>query len=177
KARNVDYYERITLRDSSLSACTQAVMCAEVGQLALAHDYAHEAALVDLRDAHSNTRDGLHLASLAGSWSAIVEGFGGLRERGEVLSLDPRLPDGITRLTFRLRRHGKRLLVEVDHDEVRCSLRDGTDARVRILLYGEPVDVAPAEPAVRPVVRLEPLLPRPQQPPGRSPLPHDVMPA
>ena len=66
KARNVDYYERITLRDSSLSACTQAVMCAEVGHLELAHDYAHEAALVDLRDTHSNTRDGLHLASLAG---------------------------------------------------------------------------------------------------------------
>jgi trehalose/maltose hydrolase-like predicted phosphorylase len=81
KARNVDYYERITVRDSSLSACTQAVMCAEVGHLELAYDYAWEAALVDLRDLHANTRDGLHMASLAGAWSAIVEGFGGLRER------------------------------------------------------------------------------------------------
>ena len=80
KARNVDYYERITVRDSSLSACTQAVMCAEVGHLELAHDYAWEAALVDLRDLHANTRDGLHMASLAGAWSTIVEGFGGLRE-------------------------------------------------------------------------------------------------
>jgi alpha,alpha-trehalose phosphorylase len=33
KARNFDYYERITVRDSSLSACTQAVMAAEVGHL------------------------------------------------------------------------------------------------------------------------------------------------
>ena len=56
-------------------------MCAEVGHLELAHDYAWEAALIDLRDLHTNTRDGLHMASLAGAWSAIVEGFGGLRER------------------------------------------------------------------------------------------------
>src|SRR5262249_50775997 len=74
KARNVDYYERRTVRDSSLSACTQAVMCAEVGHLELAHDYLCEAALVDLRDLHHNTRDGLHMASLAGAWTALVAG-------------------------------------------------------------------------------------------------------
>ena len=55
KARNLDYYERRTIRDSSLSACTQAVMCAEVGHLELAHDYTYEAALIDLRDLHDNT--------------------------------------------------------------------------------------------------------------------------
>ena len=124
KARNVDYYEKITVRDSSLSACTQAVMCAEVGQLELAHDYAHEAALVDLRDLHHNTKDGLHLASLAGSWSTLVEGFGGLREHGSVLGFDPQLPDGIGRLAFRLRRHGMRLLVEITHDRLTCTLRE-----------------------------------------------------
>ena len=80
KARNVDYYEHITVRDSSRSACTQSVMCAEVGHLELAHDYAREAALIDLRDLHANTRHGLRIASLAGAWSAIVEGFGGLRQ-------------------------------------------------------------------------------------------------
>jgi hypothetical protein len=74
KARNVDYYERRTVRDSSLSACTQAVMCAEVGHLELAHAYTKEAAMVDLRDLHTNTRDGLHMASLAGAWTALVGG-------------------------------------------------------------------------------------------------------
>ncbi len=81
KARNVDYYERRTTRDSSLSACTQAVMCAEVGHLELAHDYAYEAALIDLRDLHHNTGDGLHLASLAGSWTALVGGIRGTARR------------------------------------------------------------------------------------------------
>ncbi|GDY48350.1 glycosyl hydrolase [Streptomyces antimycoticus] len=77
KARNFDYYERLTVRDSSLSACTQAVMAAEVGHLRLAYDYLGEAALMDLKDLEHNTRDGLHIASLAGTWIALVAGFGG----------------------------------------------------------------------------------------------------
>ncbi len=112
EARNVDYYERRTTRDSSLSACTQAVMCADVGHLELAHDYAYEAALIDLRDLHQNTRDGLHMASLAGAWTALVAGFGGLRDDEGVLSLDPRLPDGISCLRFRLRWEGFRVTVD-----------------------------------------------------------------
>jgi trehalose/maltose hydrolase-like predicted phosphorylase len=172
KARNVDYYERITVRDSSLSACTQAVMCAEVGHLELAHDYAWEAALVDLRDLHANTRDGLHLASLAGAWSAIVEGFGGLRERDDRPALAPRLPAGITGLRFRLRHSGLRLLVEADHETTRVSLRDGTDARLPIVLYDEPIELTAGVPVERAVVPLEPLLPRPEQPAGYAPRPH-----
>ncbi|MEU8244079.1 glycosyl hydrolase family 65 protein [Actinoplanes missouriensis] len=169
KARNVDYYERITVRDSSLSACTQAVMCADVGHLELAHDYAWEAAMVDLRDLHGNTRDGLHIASLAGAWSAIVEGFGGLRSHSSVPDLAPRLPSGITRLRFNLRHSGVRLLVEADHTTARVSLRDGEGATLPILLYGEEVEVTAEKPVTRPVVPLEPLLPPPQQPPGYAP--------
>ena len=71
KARNFDYYEQRTVRDSSLSACTQAVMAAEVGYVELAYDYLAEAALVDLDDLNHNTRDGLHIASLAGAWIAL----------------------------------------------------------------------------------------------------------
>jgi alpha,alpha-trehalose phosphorylase len=113
KARNVDYYERRTVRDSSLSACTQAVMCANVGHLELAHDYTYEAALVDLRDLHHNTRDGLHMASLAGAWTALVAGFGGLRDDEGILALNPYLPDGISRLRFRLRWRDFRVTVDV----------------------------------------------------------------
>src|SRR6185312_11628898 len=89
KRRNFDYYEALTVRDSSLSACTQAVIAAEVGHLDLALDYAAEAALVDLRDLKQNTRDGLHMASLAGTWLALVAGFGGMRDHGS-LTFAPR---------------------------------------------------------------------------------------
>src|SRR5204862_6492475 len=137
KARNVDYYERRTVRDSSLSACTQAVMCADVGHLELAHDYAYEAALIDLRDLHKNTRDGLHMASLAGAWTALVAGFGGLRDDQGVLTLDPQLQDEISCLRFRLRWRGFRLTVEANHSEVTYTVRDGPHGELTIRHAGE----------------------------------------
>ena len=94
KARNFDYYERLTVRDSSLSACTQAAIAAEIGHLDLAYDYLGEAALMDLRDLEHNTRDGVHIASLAGTWVALVSGFGGLRDADGTFSFAPRLPRG-----------------------------------------------------------------------------------
>ena len=95
KARNFAYYEPLTVRDSSLSACTQAVIAAEVGQLDLAHDYLAEAALMDLRDVEHNTSDGVHMASLAGAWMALICGFGGMRVGEGPLAFNPRLPGGL----------------------------------------------------------------------------------
>lgn len=169
KARNVDYYERRMVRDSSLSACTQAVMCAEVGHLELAHDYLFEAALVDLRDLHHNTRDGLHMASLAGAWTALVAGFGGLRDDEGVLALDPHLPDGISCLRFRLRWRGFRLTVDVNHSDVTYTLRDGPDAELSIRHAGEDICVSTRSPCTIELKKRKPLLPPPPQPPGRAP--------
>ncbi len=94
KARDFAYYEPLTVRDSSLSACVQAAVAAEVGHLELAYDYFGEAALMDLGDLEHNTRDGLHLASLAGSWIAAVAGFGGMRNHGDELQLPPAAAGG-----------------------------------------------------------------------------------
>jgi alpha,alpha-trehalose phosphorylase len=170
KARNVDYYERRTVRDSSLSACTQAVMCAEVGHLELAHDYAYEAALIDLRDLHANTRDGLHMASLAGAWTALVGGFGGLRDDEGILSLDPQLPDAIACLRFRLRWKGFRVSVCATHEDVTYTLRDGPGGELTIRHAGEELKLSTEGPTTVPVRVREPLLPPPPQPPGREPV-------
>ncbi|MCV7141204.1 glycoside hydrolase family 65 protein [Mycolicibacterium fortuitum] len=170
KARNVDYYERRTTRDSSLSACTQAVLCAEVGHLELAHDYAYEAALIDLRDLHRNTRDGLHMASLAGAWTALVGGFGGLRDDEGMLYLDPHLPEGISCLRFRLRWKDFRVTVEANHHDVTYNLRDGPDGTLAIRHAGEEIVLTTQEPTTVAVVPRQPLLPPPPQPPGREPL-------
>ena len=134
------------MRDSSLSACTQAVMAAEVGHLELAHDYLGEAALMDLHDLHQNTRDGVHIASLAGSWLALVAGLGGMRDYNGQLSFAPRLPSRINRLEFSLLWRGLRLRVEVTADEVTYSLRNGGgSARLDLLHHGKEVDGHPGE--------------------------------
>ncbi len=134
KVRNFDYYEPLTVRDSSLSACTQAVMAAEVGHLDLAFDYLGEAALMDLRDLENNTRDGVHIASLAGAWVALVSGFGGLRHQDSRVSFTPRLPEGIARLKFNVLIRGRRLHVEVTHSQARYELDDGEP--LTIIHYG-----------------------------------------
>jgi trehalose/maltose hydrolase-like predicted phosphorylase len=170
KARNVDYYERRTTRDSSLSACTQAVLCAEVGHLELAHDYAYETAVIDLRDLHHNTRDGLHMASLAGAWTALVAGFGGLRDDEGCLYLDPQLPDGISRLRFRLRWRGFRLVVDVGHDQVSYALRDGPDGTLTIRHGGRDVTLSTQSPTTVALRARGSLLPPPSQPPGLQPI-------
>jgi alpha,alpha-trehalose phosphorylase len=170
KARNVDYYERRTTRDSSLSACTQAVMCADVGHLQLAHDYTYEAALIDLRDLHNNTRNGLHMASLAGTWTALVAGFGGLRDDEGVLALDPQLPDGISCLRFRLRWRGFRLTVNANHADVTYTVRDGPEDRLTIRHAGEDLDLNTETPTTVAVRPRRPMLPPPPQPLGREPI-------
>jgi alpha,alpha-trehalose phosphorylase len=167
KLRNFDYYEPLTVRDSSLSAATQAVMAAEVGHLDLAYDYAAEAAFMDLEDREHNTRDGLHIAAIAGTWTALVAGFGGLRDRdGEVL-FRPRLPDGLVSLTFRLTRKGSRLTVTITHAEASYRVAEG-DEPIELGHYGERLTVS-SEPVRRPIPMVR-AVPAPSQPPGRRPV-------
>ena len=167
KARDFDYYERITVRDSSLSACVQAVIAAEVGHLDLAYDYFAEAALLDLDDLEHNTRDGIHIASVSGTWIAAVCGFGGMRDHGGRLGFRPRLPSAITGLRFRLRYQERSLHIAVDADHARYTLIDGEPLEIEH--YGDPVVLQPDQtlnldiPAIRP-------RPAPPQPPGREPL-------
>jgi alpha,alpha-trehalose phosphorylase len=166
KARNFEYYEPLTVRDSSLSACTQATIAAEVGHLDLAFDYLGEAALMDLHDLEHNTRDGVHIASLAGTWVALVSGFGGFRDADGTFSFAPRLPGGLTRLAFTLLIRGRRLRVEVTHAEARYTLADGDP--LEIVHHGQTVSLSAGKPQARPLPAV-PSRPRPSQPPGREP--------
>jgi alpha,alpha-trehalose phosphorylase len=167
KARNFAYYEPLTVRDSSLSACVQAAVAAEVGQLELAYDYFGEAALMDLGDLEHNTRDGLHMASLAGSWIAAVAGFGGMRSHGGELSFRPRLPAALSRLCFRVLYRSACLKVTITHAQARYELiHEGDPLTVRH--EDEVVTVRYDEPVVRGWSVPDPG-PEPRQPPGREP--------
>ncbi|NED96335.1 glycoside hydrolase family 65 protein [Phytoactinopolyspora alkaliphila] len=173
KARNFHYYEARTVRDSSLSSGTQAVLAAETGHLELAHDYLGETALTDLHDSHSNTEDGLHLASLAGAWLAIVAGFGGMRDHDGELSFAPRLPSRISRMDFSLLWRGLRLRVSVRPDEVTYYLREGDHedgSQLELLHHGERVTVKIGKPVTRPVPKMSPPDVEPTQPAGRAPI-------
>ncbi|MFE7933522.1 glycoside hydrolase family 65 protein [Streptomyces sp. NPDC057456] len=168
-ARNFAYYEPLTVRDSSLSACCQAVIAAQAGHLGLAYDYTTEAALMDLADLEHNTRDGLHIASLAGTWMALVAGFGGLRGDSEGLRFAPRLPERFSRLAFSVQLLGRRLRVEIGPDKAAYTLLSGAPLRIRH--HGAEVLVNGDGPVVR-AVPPAPDRPVPRQPPHRGPNRH-----
>ncbi len=89
KRADFEYYDPITTGDSTLSAVVQSVIAAEVGYHDVALHYFHQGLYVDLMNLHGNTVDGLHIASTGGVWSALVFGFGGMRDHGGALSLRP----------------------------------------------------------------------------------------
>jgi alpha,alpha-trehalose phosphorylase len=168
KKANFDYYEPLTVRDSSLSACIQSVMAAEVGYLSLAYDYAAEAALLDIQDLEHNTRDGLHMASLAGTWIALVAGFAGLRPWESSLSFAPRLPEGITRLAFSLHFRGRHLHVRTSAKSTTYEIRDGDALELRHGDENFTVTVGNSV-VMKPLAPLDPG-PAPRQPAGREPV-------
>jgi alpha,alpha-trehalose phosphorylase len=166
KARDFYYYERLTVRDSSLSAAIQAVVAAELGHLELAFDYLNETAYIDLRDLAANTRDGVHLAALSGVWHAVVAGFGGMRDYGETLIFAPRLPPRLMRLSFGLMHRGRRLRVEVRPGEATYELRDGEP--LELIHHGDRATVTAGAALTLPVPP-PPKFPTPMAPAGREP--------
>ena len=166
KVRDFEYYEPLTVRDSSLSACTQAIMAAETGHLQLAYDYLGEAAFMDLDDLGHNTKDGLHMASLAGSWLAVVCGFGGMRDHGGQLSFKPRIPEQLVRLRFNLQWRGGHLRVEVTTESATYTCVDGKP--ITFTHHGEEVEVTEGSPVTLPIPPIEDRA-NPGQPAGRAP--------
>jgi alpha,alpha-trehalose phosphorylase len=166
KARDFAYYERLTVRDSSLSACTQAVLAAETGHLGLAYEYLCESAFMDLEDFENNTRDGVHIASLAGTWIAAVCGFGGMRDHDGHLSFAPRLPEHLTRLAFRLGFRQRLLVVDVERERTTYSLAKG--GPLAITHHGQRAELVPEQPLVLPTPPLV-AAEEPSQPKGRAP--------
>ncbi len=166
KARNFAYYEARTVRDSSLSASTQAVIAAEVGHLDLAYDYLAEAAFTDLHDLHDNVHNGLHMASLAGAWNGVVAGFGGMRDHDGHVTFAPRLPPALNRLAFRMYVRETRLSVEIGRESVTYRIVSGGPFRTEH--HGEPIVVEAGKGVTMPI----PPAPRgekPTQPSGRAP--------
>ena len=142
------------------------MIAAEVGHLELAYDYFGEAALMDLHDLEHNTRDGLHIASLAGSWLAAVAGFGGMRDHDGSLTFAPRLPPRLDRLAFGILFRGRRLRVEVTKSQAEYTVLEGEPLEFRH--HGEDVRLEAGEPAALPIPPISER-PAPEQPPGRAP--------
>ncbi|TDE92671.1 glycoside hydrolase family 65 protein [Occultella glacieicola] len=166
-AADLEYYEARTVRDSSLSAAAQAVVTARAQHPELALRYLREAALVDLCDIQQDTAQGLHMASLAGSWLGLAAGLGGLREEHDELELSPVLPAALSRTRFHLTWRGALLRVETTAAGTTLTVLEGRDPIV-VVVDGSRVEVG-AEAVLVPLRAPGPLRAEPSQPVGREP--------
>jgi kojibiose phosphorylase len=145
KLANFEYYEPRTLHKSSLSPSAHATMGIVVGDRTRALQYFTRSALVDLADNQGNTYEGMHIASAAGTWSTLVNGFGGLQiEHGELV-LRPWIPEEWDGVRYRITWREFRLRVTVTHGEIRVLLEGPEGGRLTVRVGDQPVDLVVGE--------------------------------
>lgn len=156
KLADFQYYDPLTTGDSTLSAVVQAILAAEVGYQDLALDYFLQSAFVDLGDLHHNASDGVHVASAGGVWTAVVAGFGGMRDHFGKLTFDPRLPASWDELAYTVHWHGTRLAVAVSRSELRIEAEGGLEVEFEV--RGAPYRVSPGETVTVPLADQGPVI-------------------
>lgn len=141
--RHFDFYEARTVHESSLSPCTHAVLAARLGLMEKAHALYLRTSRLDLDDYNHEVDEGLHITSMAGSWLAIVEGFGGKRIYDGKLVLDPQIPTGWKRYAFRILLHDQPLEVSVTAEAT--ELLYGGPEPVEVTIWGKLRKLVPGE--------------------------------
>lgn len=131
KRRDYDYYEPLTTHDSSLSPSIFSIVASEIGYHGRAYDYFRRSARMDLDDLYGNTDSGIHAANMAGSWMALVNGFGGMRVYDGTLHFRPYLPESWRRYSFRITFQGRLIEVAVDAGQVVYQLLEGDPLCIR----------------------------------------------
>lgn len=130
--RNFDYYEPITTHDSSLSPAIFSILANEIGYYEKAYDYFMMTARMDLDDKNGNVKDGIHTACMAGTWSAVVNGFGGVGIRSDGLHIMPSLPKEWNSLSFKIRYKGFQVKIKIDKENIALELINGDNLKVHV---------------------------------------------
>ncbi|MBS1950951.1 MAG: Maltose phosphorylase [Cytophagales bacterium] len=123
--RNFDFYEPMTVHESSLSPCVHAILASKLGYNEKAYEMYLRTSRLDLDDYNNDTEDGCHITSMAGTWMSVVKGFGGMRVRDGVLQLSPFIPDQWQSYSFRLEFKNRVLKVIVSKGKTDVLLESG----------------------------------------------------
>lgn len=138
KRRNFEFYEPMTVHESSLSPCIHSILAAELGLEEKAYEMYNRTARLDLDNYNNDTEDGLHITSMTGSWLAIVQGFAGMRTFNETLSFAPFIPKAWEGYSFHIVYRDHRLTISVDQSNVTITQ---TGPALQMKLYGETMDL------------------------------------
>ena len=140
KQRNFDFYEPMTVHESSLSPSVHAILAAELEMSEKAVELYARTARLDLDNYNNDTEDGLHITSMTGSWLTIVEGFAGMRTFADTLSFKPFVPADWDYYRFHINYRGRLIFIEVNQTETSLTLLSGEPLTLN--LYDEVVELA-----------------------------------
>ncbi|OIQ37939.1 MAG: family 65 glycosyl hydrolase [Bacteroidetes bacterium MedPE-SWsnd-G1] len=133
--KHFDFYEPLTVHESSLSPCIHAILAASIDRMPKAYEQYLRTSRLDLDDYNHEVHEGLHITSMAGTWSAIVQGFGGMRNFDGVLSFNPQIPDEWSSYSFKINFRGSTLKVQVSHEG--CTFTNESEIPAEIVVSGE----------------------------------------
>lgn len=133
--RNFDFYEPMTVHESSLSPAVHSIQAARLGRMEKAYEMYLRTSRLDLDDYNREVAEGLHITSMAGTWMSIVQGFGGMQWKGTDLHLEPSIPDNWSKYSFHLRFRGA--VIELVVGKESATLRHLSGKDVDIHVYGE----------------------------------------
>lgn len=136
---NFDFYEPMTVHESSLSPCVHVILASKLGYKEKAYEMYLRTARLDLDDYNNDTEDGCHITSMAGTWMSLVKGFGGMRVRDNKLFFTPYIPDQWNSYSFRIEFRGRVVKIKVTKERVETSLESG--APLEIVLNDKPVSL------------------------------------
>jgi trehalose/maltose hydrolase-like predicted phosphorylase len=119
--RTIDYYLHRSAHDSTLSRVADAWVLARADR-PRSWDVFMEALLSDVADIQGGTTaEGVHLGAMAGTVDVLQRCYTGLELRGDVLWLNPRLPEPLQRLRLFVRYRGHSLALDIRQDRVEVS--------------------------------------------------------
>ncbi|MFH0926255.1 MAG: glycosyl hydrolase family 65 protein [bacterium] len=138
KAANYYYYDKRTLHKSSLSPAIYSIIASEIGNKVTAFHYFLISLYADLRNIHGNTREGIHAASLGGTWQAVINGFGGLRIKKGLLSFDPHLPEHWKALSFKIMWRNREFSISITYKDIKISFKSQIqDESFELFVFGK----------------------------------------
>lgn len=123
--KNFDFYEPMTVHESSLSPCVHVILASRLGYKTEAYDLYLRTARLDLDDYNNDTEEGCHITSMAGTWMSVVKGFGGMRIKDGKLCFTPFIPEGWNYYSFRLEFRDRVIKLNISKDKTETTLVSG----------------------------------------------------
>ena len=130
--RHFDFYEPFTVHESSLSPCVHSIQAAKLDRMEQAYTFYLRTSRLDLDDYNHEVHEGLHITSMAGTWMSIVEGFGGMRIKNDMLSFTPKIPKQWDGYSFKINFRNKILKMHVSQDQTTFTVEGKSDLQIMV---------------------------------------------